>query len=333
MHLIIGAGSVGTTLAAFLTKAGETVKLYVRPERYEAYKDSLEKQNRLIQLNYTYLKKIKTYPTPRITQKINLEGVKYIYICTKHYSLSEALSLIPESIPESISFIPCMNGVSASGVIKEKFPLNNILPITVMFNAKWLSPLNAEVTTKPNLFIPYSDFYLLEAFKRGGIKVKPGSESQEWGKLLINLNNSICTLTRTTFIDAFTNIHLRITLIAMLDEATLVLSEAGIEYRLPLPIPYKIFRFFLLHARILPWLINYLIPSSRNKAYPSMARDIDNNLKTEIDQINGEITTLGGQFNIPTPVNDKVINEIKILEKDKIKKYFTPAKLRTLVFS
>ena len=234
MHLIIGAGSVGTTLAAFLTKAGETVQLYVRPDRYEAYKANLEKQNQLIQLNFIYLNKIKTFPAPQITNNINSEGVNYIYICTKHYSLSEVLSLIPESIPESITFVPCMNGISARKIINKKFPNNNILPITVMFNAKWLSPLNVEVTTKPNLFIPYSDPFLVEAFKRGGMKTKSGGESQEWGKLLINLNNSICTLTRTTFIDAFTNIHLRKTLIAMLDEATLVLSEAGIDYRLPL---------------------------------------------------------------------------------------------------
>ena len=202
-----------------------------------------------------------------------------------------------------------------------------------MFNAKWRSPLNVEITTKPQLFLPYSDRKLVKVFQLSGFTTKASSESLEWGKLLLNLNNPICTLTHCTFIDAFTDIHLRRILVAMLDEATTVLTQANIPYRLPMPIPYKLFRLFLLYARVLPWILKKVIPSSRNRAHPSMARDIENNLSTEIDQINGEIVALGKQLNIATPVNSKVVAALKQLEHSQSKEYISTSALSALVLS
>ena len=333
MHLIIGAGSVGTTLAAFLMKAGESVDLYVKPERFKSYTELSGSRSPCTTLNFVYLNKTKAFPAPRIVDKICLDGIHYIYLATKHYSLNEALALLPEPLPESVSLIPCMNGISASKIILNRFPHTKIIPITVMFNAKWRSPLNVEITTKPQLFLPYSDRKLVKVFQRSGFTTKASSESLEWGKLLLNLNNPICTLTHCTFIDAFTDIHLRRILVAMLDEATTVLTRANIPYRLPMPIPYTLFRLFLLYARVLPWSLKKVIPSNRNRAHPSMARDIENNLSTEIDQINGEIVALGKQLKIATPVNSKVVAALKQLEHSQSKEYISTSALSALVLS
>ena len=333
MHLIIGAGSVGTTLAAYLAKAGESVDLYVKPERLKSYTDISSSHPPCTTLNFVYLNKTKMFPAPRIVDKICLDGIRYIYLATKHYSLNEALALLPESLSEAVTLIPCMNGISASKIIRKQFPDTKIIPITVMFNAKWRSPLNVEITTKPQLFLPYDDLDLVKIIQRSGLPTKASNKSLEWGKLLINLNNPICTLTHCTFIDAFTDSHLRRILVAMLDEATTVLNQANIPYRLPMPIPYKLFRLFLVHARVLPWILNKIIPSSRNRAHPSMARDIENNLSTEIDQINGEIIALGKQLKIATPVNSKVVAAIKQLEHDQRKEYVSSSALSALVLS
>jgi len=333
MHLIIGAGSVGTALAAYLVKAGESVDLYVKPERFTSYTDITNSHSPCTTLDYIYLNKTKTFPAPKVVDKISLDGIQYIYLVTKHYSLNDALALLPESLPESVTLVPCMNGISGSKIIRNRFPDTKIIPITVMFNAKWLSPLNVEIATKPQLFLPYSDRKLVKILRRSGLPTKPSNESLEWGKLLINLNNPICTLTHCTFIDAFTDIYLRRILVAMLDEATTVLTQAGIQYRLPMPTSYKMFRLFLLHARVIPWILTKAIPSSRNRAYPSMARDIENNLTTEIDQINGEIIALGKQLKIATPVNSKVVSALKKLEHSQSKEYISSSALSALVLS
>ncbi len=49
----------------------------------------------------------------------------------------------------------------------------------------------------------------------------------------------------------------------------------------------------------------------------SMLQDIRNNRPTEIDAINGEISRLGKELNVPTPVNDELLSQIRNLEKRK----------------
>ena len=76
MHLIIGAGSVGTTLAAFLMKAGESVDLYVKPERFKSYTELSGSRSPCTTLNFVYLNKTKAFPAPRIVDKICLDGIQ-----------------------------------------------------------------------------------------------------------------------------------------------------------------------------------------------------------------------------------------------------------------
>lgn len=47
----------------------------------------------------------------------------------------------------------------------------------------------------------------------------------------------------------------------------------------------------------------------------SMLQDIRNQRPTEIDAINGAISRLGRKTNIPTPLNDEIIHQIKTMEK------------------
>jgi 2-dehydropantoate 2-reductase len=48
----------------------------------------------------------------------------------------------------------------------------------------------------------------------------------------------------------------------------------------------------------------------------SMLQDIKNKRRTEIDSINGEIVAAGRKLGIPTPVNEDLVNKIKIIEKN-----------------
>jgi 2-dehydropantoate 2-reductase len=50
------------------------------------------------------------------------------------------------------------------------------------------------------------------------------------------------------------------------------------------------------------------------KHHSSMLNDIKRGKKTEIDFLNGVFVALGKKHNIPTPVNETIIREIKFLE-------------------
>ncbi len=47
----------------------------------------------------------------------------------------------------------------------------------------------------------------------------------------------------------------------------------------------------------------------------SMLQDVQNRRPTEIDAINGAISCLGKKVNIPTPLNDEIIDQVKTIEK------------------
>jgi 2-dehydropantoate 2-reductase len=48
--------------------------------------------------------------------------------------------------------------------------------------------------------------------------------------------------------------------------------------------------------------------------YPSLAQDMHNKRKTEIDSLNGAIVKYGRKLGIPTPVNDYITRLVKIAE-------------------
>jgi 2-dehydropantoate 2-reductase len=47
-----------------------------------------------------------------------------------------------------------------------------------------------------------------------------------------------------------------------------------------------------------------------------MLQDVRNGHSTEIDAINGSISSIGERLNIPTPENDKLIAQIKQIENN-----------------
>ena len=62
-------------------------------------------------------------------------------------------------------------------------------------------------------------------------------------------------------------------------------------------------------------------------ARSSMYDDLSSHRPTEIDYLNGEISTLGRKKNIPTPVNDKIVALIKKAEQDPNFKPYSPSEV------
>lgn len=323
MDLIIGAGSVGTAIAALLIQAGRDVQLYVRPEKEQLF------NREYISLNLSHKNSHYKIPCPQIVHQIDLEEVEYVYIAVKHRSLSEVFTRLPPNIPSTITLVPCLNGVSIKDKFAMRFPSAKILPMTVMFNARLEAPLQVIITTTPQILVQEPKNELCQIFKRAGVHARRGDSAQEWGKLLINLNNAICTLTYSTFKDSLTNPYLRQVMASLLKEATHVLDKANIRYKLPtpLPIPVSTYQYFLSRSKTLPYLAGKLLNRVSEQSYPSMVADVKNNVITEIDQINGELLVLAQQLNIPMPVNQKITTMIKELEQQHKKLFITPQQL------
>ena len=201
--------------------------------------------------------------------------------------------------------------------------------MSVMYNGQLLGPLHGQITTKAQVIIGSADPKLLGLFEGSGMGVKRArGESAAWGKLLINLANAVCALTHTTFKDLFTQRVMREIYVAVLDEAVGVLERGRIRYELPMPIPYRIYRHLLRNGGPLPWWFAKARNGVQPGSYPSMVADIDQGRKTEVEQLNGEIVSVGSRLGIPTPVNGRIVELIHQIEGGKPERYLTPEELK-----
>ncbi|WP_353252855.1 ketopantoate reductase C-terminal domain-containing protein [Salinisphaera sp. PC39] len=320
-HRIVGAGAVGTVLAGFLTAAGESVRLQVRPGRLADYAD-VER----LTVTDSAGQGVVDVPAPPIEDRAG--GADYVYLAVKHGGLDAALDALDGHLGENTVLLPCLNGVGVGDRVAARFPGHTVMPVTIMFNARIEAPLAARLTTRPEILFRAAELPpQAESLRRAGMTVGRGDDATEWGKLLINLNNAVCAATATGFADLFGDRHLVRAFVTVLDEAIAVLDAAGIRYDLPVPVPYRVYRWLLLHGRGLPLWVARRKNGLSDEAYPSMLADLRAGRATEIDALNGAIVDLGRTHGVATPANAELIRLIHDREKDGAADPLTPQQL------
>ena len=324
MILVVGAGAVGTTLAAYLTAAGQPVRLLIR-ERDLASFQAVPQLTVDRQAGGAAL----TVAKPGFATEMDLTDVDHLLLCVKYSALDDVLSQLPQTLPPGLTLVSTLNGVSALPRLRQRYPADQVANMTVMFNVQLLSPLHSLITTKAQIIIDSADSRLPGLFSNSGMEVKRASgEAVAWGKLLLNLANAVCAMTHSTAKDLLTVPDLRAIYAAVLDEAVALIERAGISYALPMPLPYKLFRQLILHGGPLPWWIARFRNGLQEGSYPSMVADVERGRPTEVEQLNGEIVNLGRAQHRPAPVNSAIVELVHGFEGRQPPPYLTPAELR-----
>lgn len=308
MILVVGPGAVGTVLAAHLIAAGrDEVMLGVR-DRHLAALGAVPS----LRVEFPTRRPALVVPRPEVTAAPTLDGVDHLVLCVKFPDLEPLLNALPP-VPADCTVVSTLNGVAPLRLLRDRLPQARVVPVSVMFNGQLVAPLHAKITTKPQILVGSADPRLVEAFAGSGMDVRRvAGDSAVWGKLLINLANAICGLTRSTFRDLLTDRDLRAAYVAVLDEAVSVLGAAHIDYELPVPLPYPAYRRFLLHGGPLPWWVSKVKNGLRDGAYPSMVADLEQGRPTEVDQLNGEIARLAERHGAAAPANARLVEMIKV---------------------
>jgi len=324
MILVVGAGAVGTTLACYLMAAHRPVRLVIRDRDAAKYRSvpmlTLGKLTGAAPL---------TASKPELTTTFDLVDVDYALICVKFGALEEVLSQLPSPLPRGLTLVSTLNGIAALRRLNARYPADQVANMTIMFNAQLLSPLHAQITTRPQVIIDGADPRLLRLFDNSGMQVRRADgEAAAWGKLLINLANAVCAITHTTFKDLLTQPDLRTIYAAVLDEAVGMIERAGIAYQLPMPVPYGLYRQLLLRGGPLQWWLAKTRNGLREGSYPSMVTDVECGRPTEVDQLNGEIVALGRVQQRRTPINTAIVDLVHGFDGRRPPPYLTPAELR-----
>lgn len=328
-NLIIGAGAIGTVLAGYLVAARQSVRIAI----LESECDQFSRVDCLRVDRITGRPPL-LVPKPQLTTSPRPRPGENVFICVKHRDFPALLSQLPERMPEGVTLIPCLNGVGASRDLALRYPDSRVVALTIMFNAQALACLHARVTAKPEILLNTEDKALLGLFGRSGVTVrKAGGSAVAWGKLLINLANGICALTHTTFKDLLTQRELTACFVAVLDEAVDILDAAAIRYKLPVALPYPLYRLALVHGGPLPWWIGRLRNNMGEGSYPSMVADVRYGHATEVRQLNGEIVRQAREIGRTASLNQKIVDLIEALEGKPQNHFMTARELRSLLCS
>jgi 2-dehydropantoate 2-reductase len=135
-----------------------------------------------------------------------------------------------------------------------------------------------------------------------------------WGKLLVNLNNAVNALSGRSLLEQLRHRDYRRVVAASQREGLRLLDRAGIE-------PAKV---GAVGPKLLPKVINSPDWLFKNvflkkwkidaRARSSMADDVAQGRKTEIDYINGELVALAERVGEDAPINRKIVELIRKAE-------------------
>jgi 2-dehydropantoate 2-reductase len=158
---------------------------------------------------------------------------------------------------------------------------------------------------------------LVEALEKAGLPTHAFSDMRgvQWGKLLVNLNNSINALSGLPLQEQLAQRPYRKVMAACVREGLRVLKRAGIKPKIDAPLPPSLVPALMELPDAIFRLASKRIVSIDPNARSSMWEDLQRGRKTEVDLLNGEIVRLGAQLDVPTPINQRIVDLVKEAEQ------------------
>ena len=323
---IYGAGSLGTVLGAFMTKNGADVTLI---NRNREHVDALNKNGATITGKLKMNQPVKAILPQMMDGKYDV-----IILLTKQLYNKEVVEHLKNFLADDGVLVTLQNGLPEPQ-IAEILGKNRTMGCTVEWGASMTEPGVCELTSEP-------DSLSFHMGRMEGIsdeqfnKVKgllelmcPVHEEKNligarWSKLLINATFSgLGTVMGGVFGDVCDSSKAREVAVRLMKEVIDVGTAANVEFA---PVQGKqITKLFYYKSPIKKFIAKSLIPIAMKKhrsIEPSMLQDLKKGKPTEIDAINGVVCEWGKKVGVATPINDKVVEIVKMCEKGII----TPAK-------
>ena len=314
-YAIYGAGSLGTVLGAFIIKNGGQIDLI---NRNRAHVDALNEKGATItgtvQMNV---------PVKAIIPDM-MEG-KYdvILLLTKQLFNREVVTNLRNFLADDGVIVTLQNGLpepTIADVVGER----RTMGCTVEWGATLKEPGVVELTSDVDSLsfhmgkmkgITDEQFKMVKDLLELMCPVHEEENliGARWSKLLINATFSgLGTVIGGTFGDVANNKETKELAIRCMKEVIDVGRAAGATFA---PVQGKdITKLFYYKNPIKKAIGKLLIPIAMKKhalIEPSMLQDIKKGKPCEIEAINGVVCEWGKRYDIPTPVNDRIVEVIK----------------------
>ena len=323
---IYGAGSLGTILGAFITKAGVSIELI---NRNKAHVEALKTKGAQVVGTMNFNQPVVAYTPDEMTGEYDI-----LFLMTKQQHNAEVVQMLKNYLAPDGVLVTFQNGlpeVQIAEVLGEK----RVLGCTVAWGATLKEPGVCELTSEPDALSFSLGSISKERSKHfdkvkellemmGTVDVEENFLGTRWSKLLINAAFSgMSAVLGCTFGEAAGPRDSRRIVQALIKECIDVCKAGGIRIE---PVQGKDIVKLLDYNNSLKRAFSFfIIPIAirkHAKLKASMLQDLEKGKLTEVDAINGAVSEYGRTVGCPTPMNDRVVEIIHQIEQNKLKPEF-----------
>lgn len=322
-YCIYGAGSLGTVLGAYITKNGGKIDLI---NRNKAHITALQEKGARIIGTVDMTVPVTAYTPDEMTGKYDV-----ILLMTKQLHNAEVVTMLKDFLTETGVIVTLQNGIPEPG-IAEIVGADHTMGCTVEWGATLSSPGECTLTSDPDslsFHMGKMDGITEEQFKMVTDLLElmcPVHEEENligarWSKLLINATFSgLGTVVGGVFGDVSETKENREIAVMCMKECIDVGHAAGATFA---PVQGKdITKLFYYKGSLKHAFALFLMPIAMKKhraIEPSMLQDLKHGKPCEIDAINGIVCEWGRKCNVPTPVNDRIVEVVKKIQSGELK--------------
>ena len=328
---IYGAGSLGTILGAYITKANVKVDLINRNKAHiEALKASGATITGTINMNVP----VNALHVDEMKDKYDI-----IFLLTKQQDNKNIAIFLKDYLTYNGLVVTLQNGLPEY-LLMDILGEEKVLGCTVNWGATLLKPGVCELTSTPDkLTFSLGTFSNANKDKlplvkeilelMGPTELDDNFVGTRWSKLLVNSAFSgMSTVLGVNFGEVAKNKESRKYAQALIKECIDICKAKNIKLE---PIQGKdVAKLMDYKTKFKKWLAFKIIPIAIKKhalIKASMLQDIEKGKKCEIEAINGVIAAKGKEVGVSTPINDLVISIVKRIENGELKPSWDNLKL------
>ena len=323
---IYGAGSLGTILGAYISRAGVPVDLI---NRNKAHVEALQSKGAQVVGTVQFTQQVMAYTPAEMSGSYDI-----IFLMTKQQNNAETVQMLKDYLADDGVLVTFQNGLPEMQIAKV-LGEERVLGCTVAWGATMQGPGVCELTSSPDAL----SFSLGAVSQRrsghfakvkellehmGTVDVEENFIGTRWSKLLINAAFSgMSAVLGCTFGEAAGPKESRRVVQKLIKECIDVCRAGGIRIE---PVQGKDIVKLLDYSnplkRAFAFMIIPIAIRKHAKLKASMLQDIEKGKLTEVDAINGAVSDYGRMVGCPTPMNDKVVEIIHRIEKGELKPGF-----------
>ena len=323
---IYGAGSLGTILGAYISKAGVPIELI---NRNKAHVEALQKEGAKVVGTVQFTQPVVAYTSEEMSGEYDI-----LFLMTKQQHNAEVVQMLKGYLAPDGVLVTFQNGLpelQIASILGEE----RVLGCTVAWGATMQGAGVCELTSAPDA-LSFSLGAISERRSKhfdkvkellemmGTVDVEENFLGTRWSKLLINAAFSgMSAVLGCTFGEAAGPRASRRVVQALIKECIDVCQVGGIRIE---PVQGKDIVKLLNYTHALKRAFSFfIIPIAirkHAKLKASMLQDLEKGKLTEVDAINGAVSEYGRKVGFPTPMNDRVVEIIHRIEKGELRPSF-----------